>query len=108
MAVAKRDIRGLQDIRTLSGRVDQAFLPSRAYMKIACLEMEKARRGKERESAAYRMEIIDERFKEVEAEKDVLLRAVGERNGEDSTDHASHTESKSEPRRNAGGFKLKY
>jgi len=46
MAILKRNIRNLQDIRTHSGRVDEAHQPYKAYMKIAALEMEKVRRGK--------------------------------------------------------------
>jgi len=34
--------KGLTNIRTLSGRVDQVSLPYRSYMQITCLEMEKA------------------------------------------------------------------
>ena len=37
--------KGINNIRTLSGRVDQLSLPYRSYMQITCLEMEKARRG---------------------------------------------------------------
>jgi len=78
MAIAKRNIRGLQDIPTLSGRVDQTSLPYKAYMKIACLEMEKARRGKERESASFRVKNIDARVEEIEDEKAAILQAQAE------------------------------
>jgi len=78
MAIAKRNIRGLQDIPTLPGRVDQTSLPYKAYMKIACLEMEKARRGKERESASFRVKNIDARVEEIEDEKAAILQAQAE------------------------------
>jgi hypothetical protein len=78
MAIAKRNIRGLQDIPTLSGRVDQTSLPYKAYMKIACLEMEKARRGKERESASFRVKNIDARVQQIEDEKAAILQAQAE------------------------------
>jgi hypothetical protein len=67
MGFPKRNIRGLQDIRTRSGNVDRIGHPYIAYMKITCLEMEKARRSQERESAINRVNNIDGRFKEIEA-----------------------------------------
>lgn len=95
MAVPKRHVRGLQDIRTLSGSVDQRSVPYQAYMRITVLEMEKARREKEKESAVHRVKNIDSRFREIEDEKDDLLRALGERGDSNSRD-PSCTESKSE------------
>jgi hypothetical protein len=78
MAIPQRNTRGLQDIRTLSGQVDQTFLPYKAYLRIGCLEMEKARRGVERSSALSRVSNIDARFQEIEAEKAALLEALRE------------------------------
>lgn len=111
MAIPKRglqNIRTLPDVPTHSGMVDQTFIPHKAYMKLASLEMEKARRGKERGSATHRIEVIDQRLEEVEAEKDVLLRALDERGGCNPTDGAPNAKPKSEPRRKTGGFKLRY
>ena len=109
MAIAKRNIRGLQDIPTLSGRVDQTALPYKAYMKVACLEMEKARRGKERESASFRVKNIDARFKEIEDEKAALLQALDKRDKERPTD-ALDSDPKPEPPppRGASGLRLRY
>lgn len=76
MTTFKRNIRGLQDIQTHSGRSEEGFLPHKAYMRISCLEMEKARRGKERESAAHRIKNIDARFEDIEAEKAELLNQI--------------------------------
>jgi hypothetical protein len=95
MAVPKRNVRGLQDIRTLSGSVGERSLPHRAYMRITVLEMEKARREKEKESAMHRVENIDARFREIEAEKDDLLRVLGERKGA-NTRNPSGAQSNSE------------
>jgi hypothetical protein len=81
MTIRKRNIRGLQDIGTLAGRVDQVVLPHKAYLRVACLEMEKARRGKERESAARRIENIDARFQEIDAEEAALLEGLKGRGG---------------------------
>ena len=47
----KINLRSLKDIRTHSGRVDRVVVPYMAYMKISCLEMEKARRETEKSSA---------------------------------------------------------
>ncbi|MGA7579444.1 MAG: hypothetical protein ACLQUW_05075 [Desulfobaccales bacterium] len=68
------DIRkNLRDIPTLSGRVDRVSLPYRAYLKISCLEMEKARRTRERFAALKTMDKIDIRLQEIEKEKAALL-----------------------------------
>ena len=77
MAIPKtKNIRGLQNIRSRSGMADQTTEPYRAFLRIGALEMEKARRGKERESAMLRVKAIDERFREIEAEKAELLKIV--------------------------------
>jgi len=49
------------------------------YMKISALEMEKARRETEKVSAETRIKNIDRRLAEIEAEKEALLKGVGER-----------------------------
>ena len=107
MAIPRR---GLRDIRTHSGRVDQITLPSRAYLKLSCLEMEKVRRGKEMSSARQRTVDIDARLKEVEAEKAALLRALEERNPGNAGKSAGvpNLELKPSLRRGASGFKLRY
>jgi len=68
--------RGLNNIRTLAGRVDQLRVPYRCYMQITCLEMEKARRGAERRSAMQRVEAIDRRFADIEREKQKTLMRI--------------------------------
>lgn len=101
-------LRGLRDIRTRSGRVDSAGVPYLAYMRISCIEMEKARREKEKQSAAARIKNIEGRVAEIEMEKAALLTALGER-GRDAA-------AKSEPTRRAikafgrdkDAFKIKY
>lgn len=107
MAIPRK---GLREIRTLSGRQDQVHLPYQAYMQITCLEMEKARRGKERSSARQRMADIDARLKEIEAEKEALLRALEERNAGNGGKSAGVPNLALKPslRRGAGGFKLRY
>jgi hypothetical protein len=107
MAFKKGNIRGLRDLRTLSGRVDQVSEPYRAYMRIASIEMEKVRRGQERESAMHRVKNIDERFNEIDVEKAALLQALGERNQGHST-RAQGIDKKPGTRRNPEGFKIRY
>jgi hypothetical protein len=77
MAIPKRTIRGVQSIRTYSGKVDIFSEPYRAFMQISALEMEKARRSKERESAMQRVRQIEARFREIEQEKAYLLKGLG-------------------------------
>lgn len=71
-------IRGLRNVRTLSGRADRTPAPYRAYMQITCLEMERARRGAERRSADRRIAEIDARMVEIEEEKREILRLLAE------------------------------
>jgi hypothetical protein len=69
-------MRGVQDIRTLSGRVDEGTIPYKAYMKLSILEMEKFRRGKEKTSALERVRHIDQRFKDIEAARQEIITAL--------------------------------
>ena len=71
--------RTLRDIRTLAGRVDRIANPYMAYMQITCLEMEKARKGRERASALHRVETLNARLREIDAQTTALLHALAER-----------------------------
>jgi hypothetical protein len=77
-------LKGLRSIRTLAGKVDRVAQPYRAYMQITCLEMEKARRDTERRSASRRIQEIDRRLAEIEAEQTTLLEGVRGRSRESS------------------------
>jgi hypothetical protein len=99
--------RGLNNIRTLSGRVDQVSLPYRSYMQITCLEMEKARRGMERKSASQRIALIDDRLRQIEQSKQELLLAV-DHAGQRLPSRLTGLEVKPAPRRSLGGFKIRY
>jgi hypothetical protein len=66
----------MRDIKTFSGKVDRIANPYMAYMQITCLEMEKARKDKERTSALGRVHNITTRMREIEIEKASLLRAL--------------------------------
>ena len=76
MPVTKRVVRGLQNMKTLSGRKDDAAAPYKDYMRISILEMEKYRKNKEKESAQERLRAIAERFQEIEIEKQKMLRSL--------------------------------
>ncbi len=71
-------VRGLRTIRTMSRKVDLKSTPYRAYMQITCLEMEKARRDSERQSASRRIAEIDARMREIEVEKAAILKSLSE------------------------------
>jgi len=98
MAIPRR---GLQDIRTLTGKVRKATLPHEAYLRISHIEMEKARKTLESEKAKQLMADIAARLKEIEAEKDDLLQAVGERGGDPILVRIG-------PPRSTGGLKIRY
>ncbi|MBM4285535.1 MAG: hypothetical protein FJ128_09840 [Deltaproteobacteria bacterium] len=93
--------RGLQDIRTLIGRVRKATLPHEAYLRISHIEMEKARKTQESEKFRQMMADIAARLAEIEAEKNALLQSMGERGG------GLHPGSPG-PLRRTGGFKIRY
>ncbi len=63
----------------MAGRVDRLTVPYMAQMQITCLEIEKARRTSERQSASRRVAEIDARLQEIEVEKETILRALAER-----------------------------
>jgi len=108
MAIPKRNMRGLSHIRTLSGSVDQTIIPYKAYMKLSALEMEKSRRGVERESAKKRIEEIDVRLQEIEVEKASVLQSLKKQNRDDASGKAPGLKSKLSARGSGGGFKLQY
>jgi len=107
--MTKRIMRGVQDIRTLSGSVDEGTIPYKAYMKISILEMEKFRRGKERQSAMDRVHKIDQRFRDIETARQEIFTALeakgvhrhipGPRGPEGPT---------AAPRTTTGPFKIRY
>ena len=74
MAIPRR---GIQDIRTLTGKVRKATIPHEAYLRISHIEMEKARKTQESEKARQLMADIAARLAEIEAEKENLLQDHG-------------------------------
>lgn len=107
MPEIKRVVRRLQNIKTLSGRVEDFATPYKAYMKLSILEMEKYRRNKEKESALARLRTIDRRFEEIEKEMQETLKAM------DARDVAMPRRVRSfaspvEPCQDSGSFRIKY
>ena len=98
MAIPRR---GIQDIRTLTGKVRKATIPHEAYLRISHIEMEKARKTQESEKARQLMADIAARLAEIETEKENLLQTMGERGG-------PATPARPGPARHTGGFKIKY
>lgn len=74
-----RKIRSLSDIRTMEGRVDSASDTYKVYLRIAALEMEKTRRGMERDDALRRVERLEQRTRDIEAEKRFLFESMSAR-----------------------------
>jgi hypothetical protein len=97
-------LRGLRTIRTLAGRVDRLFVPHRAHIQIACLEIEKARRATERITASRRVAELDARLHEIEAEEAALLQGLAERKRAGLPGAGTRPA----PRRSAGVFRIRY
>ncbi len=109
MAILSRTIKGLQDIRSHSGRAREGAIPHKAYMRLSCLEMEKFRRATERESAMVRVRNIDARCREIDSEEAMILRAMKEEGGHPPAGAPGEGEGHNCPgAKNTGGFKLKY
>jgi uncharacterized protein involved in exopolysaccharide biosynthesis len=104
MAIPRKTMR---DIRTLTGKVDRIANPYMAYMQITCLEMEKARKGREKASALQRVENLNGRLRDIEAEKTSLLRALAERGAASEAGAPSGGSNPASPR-SARGFKIRY
>lgn len=116
MPVTRTVLRGVQNIRTMSGRVDDKAIPYKAYMKLSVLEMEKYRRGKEKATALARVQTIEQRFQEIEVEKQQMLQemaAQGVARPESSRSTGRPASSAAAPavgapRSSTGAFKIRY
>ena len=100
-----KPIRGLQEIRTMSERISQTDNPQRKYLTLAMLELEKARRNKERQSARQRVANIDRRVEEIEEEQTGLLAAAEAELAESSSADGSDANGDSEAEQ---GFNVTY
>ena len=99
--------RGLQDIRTMSERISDVDNPQRKYLALAMLELERARRNKEKQAASQRVANIDQRMVEIAAAQADLL-AVAKADL-DASDPAKQSGRLAGSDSQAGcGFKLAY
>ncbi|MBZ5553934.1 MAG: hypothetical protein LAO21_14535 [Acidobacteriia bacterium] len=72
-------IRGLKTIRTFAGKTSRTFVPHKAHLQIACLEIEKTRCATERTNELRRLAELDSRLREIEAEQAALMQALSDR-----------------------------
>lgn len=87
--MSSSQIKSVSHIKTRTSKVSNNGVPYISYLKISCLEMEKARREKEKLSAQARIAHIDARLAEIEAEKDAILHQLGERTPGSGSESAS-------------------
>jgi hypothetical protein len=99
--------RGVQDIRTMSERISDTENPQRKYLALAMLELERARRNKEGQSARQRVANIDQRLADISAEQTELLAAT-EAELEISGLAAQQGKAADSDAQSGGGFKLIY
>jgi hypothetical protein len=77
-------------------------------MKLACLEMEKARRRTERNSAAQRVRNIDARVQDIESEEAAIRRAMGGAANASGDAAPGSAAAPGQPRGKKRQFKVKY
>ena len=92
----------------MSDLLSETSNPQRKFLKLAMLAMEQSRRGKERTSARLRIEDIDSRLAEIEAESETLRRLVGMGGSGESSDTSTPPPQPKPFHRSAGGFKFRY
>lgn len=97
----------IRNIKTMSARVDRVAHPYLAYMQITCLEMEKARKGRERASATKRLQDLEERLREIDQQKAALLEALAQRAAAPRSDAVDSVRPHS-GQRASGALKLRY
>jgi hypothetical protein len=101
-------MRGVQDIRTRSGSADEGAIPYKAYMKLSILEMEKFRRGKEKTNALQMVHHIDQRFRDIEAERQKIMTALEAKGIRRERQPGLEEPPTAAPRTTTGPFKIKY
>ena len=110
MAITKHrsKLKGLADIRTLSGRGVSEQQVYQVYLKLGALEMEKLRRQKEQNSAFERINNISHRLKDIDDEIDLLCQSLEQLN---ETKELENDESSSRQNLLSGndrGFRFRY
>ncbi|GAB4552482.1 MAG: hypothetical protein Tsb0013_14770 [Phycisphaerales bacterium] len=69
--------RGLQDIRTMAGRISGSGGKQRMFMRLATLELERVRREQEYQAASHRARLAWERVQKLQAEIDQIISSTG-------------------------------
>jgi len=113
--------KGLSDIRTMMDVVTGTHEPQRRFLRLAMLAREKVRRGTERDTARQRIEDIDARSANIDAESEILLREAiestlaaapaedrGHAGSPTSPKVASSNPPRPAPARASGRLKLRY
>jgi hypothetical protein len=77
-------------------------------MKLSILEMEKFRRGKEKQSALERVHHIDQRFRDIEAERQGIITALEAKGIRRQRLPGLEIAPTAAPRTTTGPFKIKY
>lgn len=98
--------RGVQDIRTMSERISDVDNPQRKYLALAMLELEKARRMKEKLSANQRVNNINQRLADITVEQTELLAAA--ETALDTSESERPGQAADSDSQSGGGFKISY
>jgi hypothetical protein len=77
-------------------------------MKLSILEMEKYWKNKEKEIALERLRILEERFTEIEKEKQETLASLDQPDAIRSSRSIRRQEEPAEPAPSAGTFRIRY
>jgi len=91
----------------MSERISDADNPQRKYLALAMLELERARRNKEKCSASQRVSSIDQRLADITAEQTELLAAAEAELETSAPDERGGPPADSDSK-SGGGFKLAY
>lgn len=75
----KTSLKTLKTIRTSVSLLDPVMKPHKAYLRVGALEMERSRKLTERRAVQAKLDEIDARCAEIDAEKNYLLTLIGER-----------------------------
>ena len=75
--MAVRVLRGLADLRTLTGLADRQPQSYKAYLRVSFLELERARHGQEIVTAQRRLAFLVARCRAIDVEKGEILAASG-------------------------------
>jgi len=91
----------------MSERISVVDNPQKKYLALAMLELERARRTKEKQSASQRVANIDQRLADITAEQTELLSAA-EAELDTSTLSERRGQAEDSAPQSGGGFKLAY